>query len=357
MKRRHFIGVSSLAIPALTGFMSCKNGIVNHEDSAQNKSGLFADPLIEKAMLAMICMQRMAWEQGTASQALIAVDKKDLAILFAKDAIVRQTKEGRLGIVGNDPGVTDPASNGEAVMLAFKETGDQKYRIAADQMLDYLKNKAPKTKDGVLHHITSAKQVWSDAAFMAPPFIALMGDYDEAVLQIQGFRKYLMNPEKKLYYHMWDDEKNEYARKLFWGGGNGWTAAGIAKIINLLPPERTDLKTKMIGYGKEVIDGCIAYMRDDGLFHDIIDDPGSFVETNLSQMIAFAIYTGVKAGWLDDSYKAKADIMRAGARSKIDSYGIVQDVCGSPYFDKPGTSTEAQSFFLMMESALFRLTS
>ncbi len=352
MQRRHFITTASLAVPVVaTGLLACKPASESKSESKAIGENLQEDPLVEKAILAMLCMQRMAWEQGTASQALIAANRKDLVILFARDAVVRQTSEGRLGILGNDPGVTDPASNGEAVLFAYKETGDEKYKRAADAMYDYLKNKAPKTSDGILHHVTYAKQVWSDASFMAPPFLALMGDYDEAVKQIEGFRKYLMDPEKKLYYHQWDDGKNEFARKLLWGGGNGWTAAAIAKIINLLPAAREDLKLKMVQYGKEVISGCIAFMRPDGLFHDIVDDPGSFVETNLGQMLAYAIYTGVKTGWLDNTFKEKADIMRRAARSKVDDYGIVQGACGSPYFDKPGTSTEAQSFFIMMETA------
>lgn len=111
----------------------------------------------------------------------------------------------------------------------------------------------------------------------------------------------------------------------------------------------------MTVYGKEVIDGCLAYQRPDGLFHDIIDDSNSFVETNLAQMLAFSIYTGIKAGWLDLTYKEKADSMRLAARAKTDEYGIVQGACGSPNFDRSGTSTEAQSFFLMMESAFHLL--
>jgi rhamnogalacturonyl hydrolase YesR len=346
-----------MAIPAIsTGLLGSESRLdsLSAKDSVQED--LLSDPLVGKAMLAMLCMQRMAWEQGTASQALIAIGRKDLAVLFAKDAVVRQTAEGRLGILGNDPGVTDPGSNGEAVLLAWRETGEAKYKKAADDMYDYLKNKAPKTSDGVLHHVTYARQVWSDASFMAPPFLAVMGDFDEAVKQIEGFRKYLMDPDKKMYYHIWDDEKKDFARKKFWGGGNGWTAAGIAKIINLLPENRTDLRNKMISYGKEVIDGCIRYMRADGLFHDIIDEGDSFVETNLAQMLAFSIYTGIKAGWLDLSYKEKADIMRLAARAKVDDYGIVQGACGSPSFDRSGTSTEAQAFFLMMESASHSVT-
>ncbi|NJK97968.1 MAG: hypothetical protein HC905_26405 [Bacteroidales bacterium] len=37
-------------------------------------------------------------------------------------------------------------------------------------MYQYLKTSAPKTTDGILHHVTYAKQIWSDASFMAPPF-------------------------------------------------------------------------------------------------------------------------------------------------------------------------------------------
>lgn len=345
MNRKTFLTSVSLGMPILAA------GVGANAAMALNRTDQPDDPLIAKAILAMLCMQRMAWEQGTASQALIAVGRKDLAILFARDAVVRQNAEGRLGILGSDPGVTDPASNGEAVWLAWKETGEEKFKKAAEAMRDYLLYKAPKTSDGVLHHVTYAKQVWSDASFMAPPFLALMGEFDESVKQIEGFRKYLMDQEKKMYYHIWDESKNEFERKKFWGGGNGWTAAGIAKIINLLPDGRTDLRNKMVRFGMEVIDGCLSYLRPDGLFHDIIDDSNSFVETNLSQMLAYAIYTGLKAGWLDPGYKEKADFLRLAARAKIDENGIVRDAAGSPSFDKPGTSTEAQSFFLMMESA------
>ncbi|MBN1791976.1 MAG: glycoside hydrolase family 88 protein [Bacteroidales bacterium] len=356
MKRRNFISAASLAFPVLaTGMAVDPRKFPELANRDTDKNNILSDPLVAKAMLAMLSMQRMAWEQGTASQALIAVGRKDLAILFAKDALVRQTSEGRLGILGSDPGVTDPASNGEAVLLAWKETGEEQYKKAADAQYEYLKTKAPKTQDGVLHHITYARQVWSDASFMAPPFLALMGDYEEAVKQIEGFRKYLMDPDKNLYYHIWDEEKQDYARKKLWGGGNGWTAAGIAKIINVLPPGHEELRNKLVTWGKEVINGCLTYMRSDGLFHDIIDESSSFVETNLAQMLAFAIYSGIKAGWLDQTYKEKADTMRLAARGKIDEYGIVQGACGSPSFDRSGTSTEAQAFFLMMESAFYNL--
>jgi len=354
MKRNTFLKTLSWTIPAAGLASTPLMHLQGKQIDRAWKQDVLADPKVVQAMLAMLSMQRAAWEQGTASQALIAIQRNDLAILLAKDALVRQTAEGRLGVLGSDPCVTDPGSNGEAVLLAYRETGDEAFRKAAEAQYRYFKETAPRTADGILHHVSYAPQVWSDASFMAPPFLALMGDFEEAVKQIEGYRKYLMSADKKLYSHIWDEGKKDFARKLFWGGGNGWTAAGIAKIINLLPADREDLRIKLVRYGKEVIDGCLAYLRTDGLFHDIIDDSSTFVETNLGQMLAFAIYTAIKAGWIETSYRSAADRMRDAARAKVDFYGIVQGACGSPNFDRVGTSTEAQAFFLMMESAYHR---
>jgi hypothetical protein len=68
-------------------------------------------------------------------------------------------------------------------------------------------------------------------------------------------------------------------------------------------------------------------------------------------MIAYSIYRGVQRGWLEKTYVVKADFMRSAVHKKVDALGLVQGVCGSPEFDHPGTATEGQAFFLMMETA------
>lgn len=306
---------------------------------------------IEKVKSAMLAMQRYSWEQGAAAQALLETGDTQLVIQFAKEAVLRQRPDGRLANMGNDQGVTDPACVGEAVLFAAKVTDDKKLKDAADKMADYLLNKAPKTKDGTLHHRTDVPQVWIDSMYMAPPFLAVTGHPVEAVKQIEGFRKIMLDPDKKLYSHIWDEKKNDFIRKDFWGVGNGWTAAGITRVINTLPDGMKADKQRLIGYVKELIDAAIPYMRDDGLFHDVIDKPDTFVETNFSQMLAYTIYRGLKCGYLDESYRAPADKMRSAAITKVDNYGLVQDVCGSPMFNTPGTATEGQAFFLLMEAA------
>ena len=109
-------------------------------------------------------------------------------------------------------------------------------------------------------------------------------------------------------------------------------------------------KTRLIGYLKEVLDGCLVYQREDGLFHDVLDDPTSFVETNAAMMLAYALFNAIKEKWIETDYLPAARKMRAAAQLKVDVYGLVQGVCSSPTFDKPGTAAEGQAFFLLMES-------
>lgn len=191
--------------------------------------------------------------------------------------------------------------------------------------------------------------------FMAPPFLAYYGDFDESIQQIRGFMTCLWDKDKHMMSHMWDDEQQAFRRKACWGGGNGWSAAGMAVVIDLLPDSKRSERGELITRTRELLDGCLVYLRDDGLFHDVIDDPATFIETNLSQMLAYTIYKGVDSGWLERFYLPYADRMRNAAHTKMDAMGLIQGACGSPRFDRPGTSTEAQAFFIMMEAVYAKL--
>ncbi|HLF88957.1 MAG TPA: glycoside hydrolase family 88 protein [Anaerolineales bacterium] len=306
---------------------------------------------IQQVIRAMLAMQRRAWEQGVASQALLELGETDLVVLLAKDAVVNQMKDGRLGLNGHDRPVADPASNGEPVLFAATVTGDETLKKAAERMLDFLLYKAPKTRAGIIYHNTNENTIWVDSFYMVPPFLAVAGHPNEALKQIAGYRKVLFNPEEKLYYHIWNDDQQQFERKLFWGVGNGWAAAGMTRVINALPDSMQKEKEMIAGFVKEVMDGCLRYQRADGLFHDVLDDPSTFVETNTAQMLAYSIFRGIRGGWIEKSYFGYANKMREAAHQKVDEFGLVQGVCGAPNFDRAGTATEGQAFFLLMEAA------
>jgi len=307
---------------------------------------------IEKVVNAMLSMQRRAWEQGVAAQALLELGRTDLVVLLAKDSVVNQLKDGRLGLnEGNSP-VTDPASNGEPVLFAAKTTGEEYLKNAADQMLNFLLYKAPRTREGIIYHNYIENMIWVDAFYMAPPFLAVAGYPHEALKQIEGYRKILLDSKTKLYSHIWDEDKQEFTRRSFWGVGNGWAVAGMTRVLRSLPESMKNEKAMISSFIQELVDAILNYQRKvDGLFHDILDDSTSFVETNAAQMLAYSIFRGVKGGWLDSSYLLSAQRIRSSVYEKVDPYGLVQGVSGAPHFNRPGTAVEGQAFFLLMEAA------
>jgi unsaturated rhamnogalacturonyl hydrolase len=307
--------------------------------------------LVEKVKMSMLAMQREAWEQGVAMQALLEWGDRDMVVRMARGAMLRIYEDGRLGMVSDNHGVTDPAANGEGVLFAAKATGETLFKDGVERMREYLLKKAPRTADGTLHHIDHKPQVWVDSLYMGPPFLAVAGAPAEAVKQIEGFRRILWDKPATLFSHIWDEGKKDFERKAFWGVGNGWAAAGMTRVIRALPDSMSSDRKRLGGYVREVLDGCLKHRRPDGLFHDVVDDPKSFVETNLSQMLSYTIFRGVKSGWLPKPYLKDAEIMRRAATSKVDALGYVRDVCGSPTFERPGVATEGQAFFILMEAA------
>lgn len=304
---------------------------------------------IERVCRSLLTMQRYSWEQGVTAQAFLELGDIEMAIQLARDAVKRQTPEGRLGCLHKDEATTDAAANGEAVLAAGRLTGGPAFQQAAQTMLDYLLNTAPRAADGTILHL--AREVWVDSMYMAPPFLAVSGEWGEALRQIRGIKHRLWNPEKKLYSHIWDEDRGMFRRPACWGGGNGWAAAGISRVISALPEHQVKEKEALATHAREILDGCLVHISPNGLFHDVVDDPETFVETNLAQMLAYTIYKGIEAGWLPGSYKVKAERMRAASTKKVDDDGYVQGVSAAPTFDRPGTSPEGQAFFLLMEAA------
>jgi unsaturated rhamnogalacturonyl hydrolase len=355
--RRNFLKKVGGLTVGMIGISAVSNNFTPDIQEQKKSGSLFTSEIsgvkdrIDRVKMATLGMQRYDWEQGVVAQAFFEMGELDLAISLARGAILRQEK-GRFSVLkGNGP-ISDCSSIGEVVLFAAKQTGDQIFQKGADEMLNVIKTTNHKTSDGIIYHTQEPqKGLWSDFTYMLPPFLAASGDYQEAIKQIEGYRKYLYHEKDKLYSHMWDDEKKQFTREDFWGVGNGWSAAGMVRVIGMLPDSMLDEKKKLIGYVRDVIDGCLKYLRNDGLFHNVVNRPDTFPEVNLSQMLCYSIFRGVASGYLDSSYLKPTVIMRKAANDRVDKLGYVHDVCGVPNFDRPYFAPEGQAFYLLMETA------
>lgn len=306
---------------------------------------------LKSVKLAALSMQRHNWEQGTLAQAFLEAGDTDTAILMAIEGVHRQREDGRCAQMGPAGSGTDPCAIGEALIYACEQTLDPKLIAAKEKLFAWALEKAPRNDKGVVYHVDNGPQFWVDSFYMLPPMLARGGYYKEAILHCDGYWEALFDTEKKLLSHRFDDEKKIYLRKAFWGVGNGWAVAGMARVITLLPEEYAADRQRLIIYVKTILESVLALQEEDGLFHDILDDPTSFKEVNCGQMFAYTIYRGVAEGWLPESMLAAAEKARTAAIASVDERGLVQNVAGIPHFDTPGTAAEGQAFFILMEAA------
>ena len=300
-------------------------------------------------------MQRLSWEQGVASQAALDTGRDGIAVAIARDAMVHQAADGRLAATG-DGGLVNGGSLGEAVALRASR-GDVDAAAALDRQRWWFLRWSPRDDEGVVWHLRNAEEVWADSIYMVVPLLVLTGDVAPADMQYRMHREHLWDPQAGLYRHRVNTVTGEPVRGVFWGSGNGWAAAGIARALHLggeaVPAE---MRERWGANTRDLIDAVARHERADGRFHDVLDDERSFVDGAAGLMMAYAAFTGMADGWLALDYSESAERWLEAALAHVDVDGVVQEVCGAPQFDHQGTSAEAQAFAMMALAASARVT-
>jgi unsaturated rhamnogalacturonyl hydrolase len=319
--------------------------------------------LVDRALLAMLAMQRRSWEQGLAGQALLALGRFDAAAVLAVDAVANQAPDGRLADLGDGNAVNGAAAL-EPVLTIATRSGREDLAIAAERQVQWLISDAPRADDGTLLHVLDRREIWSDSVYMVVPSLVAAGRVEAALHQLVGHRRRLQDPETHLFAHIWDEDRHRLARPAAWGGGNGWVVAGCARALHQLGADgnrsetgpadlvRDEFVAAAAHCANTVLDACLQYRCASGLFHDIVDAPSSFEEVTLGAMLAYGTLTGVADGWLPARYEAVGTSLLESAADHVGPDGLLRPACGSPTFDRPGVSVEAQAWFLLAAAAV-----
>ncbi|KAM5531821.1 hypothetical protein V8D89_014520 [Ganoderma adspersum] len=258
----------------------------------------------------------------------------------------------------------------------------------------------------LLSHRIDAVEIWSDSVYMLPPFLVSAAAFytrepnclaptltsTEGSWRCTAYELLRMGLQQVVltaqvlqapageWSHIFDLHAREFKRKAFWGVGNGWVCCGIVRVLstaldlNLDGGLAEDERKEIVALLRRVYDillstfrACLTHMLPSHLFRDVLDDPASFEETNLSQMLSYTLYRLLDLHRYSPAFRAMeftapedgeperweelAEAMRRAAEAKTDEWGFVRDVCGSPRFDAPGTAAEGQAWAIMMEVA------
>ena len=110
----------------------------------------------------------------------------------------------------------DEINEGRMLLLLYKETGEQKYKDAADLLRRQLKNQPRNDDGGFWHKKVYPHQMWLDGLYMGSPFYAeyslLFNDpdgFNDVALQLILMEKHARDPETGLLYHGYDDSREQ----------------------------------------------------------------------------------------------------------------------------------------------------
>ncbi|MDN4501092.1 glycoside hydrolase family 88 protein [Alteromonadaceae bacterium BrNp21-10] len=218
----------------------------------------------------------------------------------------------------------DSVAPGRAVLRLYQQTGEQKYKLAADLLRKQLAEQ-PRTSEGAFWHKKKyTGQLWLDGVYMGMPYLAEYSamfedghSFDEVVREFELTRKYLRDAESGLYYHAWDElKKQDWADKQtglspeFWGRGMGWLAMALVDVLDYIPAENTAQRKVLLDMIAEVA-VSLKNVQDEstGAWWQIMDKPNAtanYFESSATAMFTYFYAKAINKGYLDSSYKDAA---------------------------------------------------
>jgi unsaturated rhamnogalacturonyl hydrolase len=98
-----------------------------------------------------------------------------------------------------------------------------------------------------------------------------------------------------LYWH-------RVGSKVHWCRGNGWGAASTTELLLSLPPDHPKRAAVLAGFKKHM-NGLLAVQKASGMWMQVLTSTNSknFEETSGTGMFLFAMFSGLKNGWLDSA--------------------------------------------------------
>jgi len=220
----------------------------------------------------------------------------------------------------------------------LEETGDIKYENAIRYIVSGIED-WPKTSQGGFYHMKHLKtQMWLDGLYMAGELLTRYGArfgedrfFELVHLQAKLMWDNIRDEETGLLYHAWDESRSdEWADPQtgraphFWGRAAGWYIVALCTILKYMPSD-CEYRADLIEYVQKYIDAFAKHQdAKTGLWYQVIDrgdDPRNWTETSCSALFLCGISMALKAGYIDESYRAVADKAYKGLAAAMEDDG------------------------------------
>jgi len=215
----------------------------------------------------------------------------------------------------------DNVNPGKILFDFYAQTKDQRYKTAMDTLRKQLKEQPRTSEGGYWHKLKYTHQMWLDGLFMATPFLAQYGAtfedktaFADVLNQISLINKKTYDSKTGLYYHGWDESKEQaWANKVtgcspnFWSRSIGWYAASLVDVLGYLPKE-TKGREKVLAIVRNLAATLIKYQDPtSGVWYQVTDQgnrKGNYLESSASSMFVYFLSKSINKGYIAKSYVA-----------------------------------------------------
>ncbi len=240
---------------------------------------------------------------------------------------------------------------GNLLLILYKETKQEKYKLAAENIRKVF-DTYPRTKDGGFWHANTQSrqwQLWADGVFMSLPFLARYGQMfgdskyanDEATTQMLIYYQHLNDPVTGLLWHAYDESGAQswanhetHQSGYHWGRAIGWYGMTLIELLEILPKNHLQ-RNALIEIVQQLAKAFERYQDPvTGLWYQVVDKggiEGNWLETSCSSMYSYMMWMGVKRGYLPKHYESVAQKGYLGVLTKLsigaDGMTNLRDIC------------------------------
>jgi unsaturated rhamnogalacturonyl hydrolase len=253
------------------------------------------------------------------------------------------------GVIDSNIDALDYMLPGNLLLVLYKETGEPKYKTAAESIRIRL-NSYPRTQDGGFWHALSRQhQLWLDGMFMSMPFLVRYGSAfnderyacDEAVKQLLIYARHLNDPASGLMYHAYDEsgaqpwaQPTTHHSSFFWCRAIGWYGMALIEVLEVLPHDHSR-RNELIGLVRQLAGSYKTYQDNaTGLWYQVVDKgavSGNWLETSSSCMYVYTLDRAMDRGYISRRYASVARKGYHGVISKVfvgsDGSAHITNIC------------------------------
>ncbi len=162
---------------------------------------------------------------------------------------------------------------------------------------------------------------WSDDFFLGTIAAVRAGDGEglaAAVRLVTTYAARLQQPDG-LFHH-------DAGAPTAWGRGNGFGALGLSELLTVLPADHPD-RAAVLDVHRRHLAAMRAHQAPEGMWRQVVDEPGSYRETSVTAMTLTAMARGIRQGWLDASYRPAVERAWRALLAHVADDGALVDVC------------------------------